>query len=236
MLGIALAWWGQHALRAAAPASIPRVDQVTIDGGVLAFALLVTSLTGMLFGLIPALRGTRGDTVGTLREGGKTSSQFGIGRARGVLVVSEVALAVVLLTGAGLMVRSLWKLQSIELGFNPKNVLVMRVSFPNRATNSMIRVDRSASSRSSIAISRSASRRLPGVRSVGAVGNLPIAGGIQHLVDPDRRLAAAAGEPSAVGDAAAGYAGLLPDHGHPGAAWSRVHRGGSRQTRRSWRS
>jgi putative ABC transport system permease protein len=177
LLGVALAWWGQHALRAAAPASIPRVDQVTIDGGVLAFALLVTSLTGLLFGLIPALRGTRGDTVGTLREGGKTSSQFGIGRARGVLVVSEVALAVVLLTGAGLMIRSLWKLQSIELGFNPTNVLAMRVSFPEPRSEIS---DPSGPQHTIAQFYRDLTDRvqaLPGVRSVGAVRDLPIAGG-----------------------------------------------------------
>ena len=87
-LGIGLAWWGQQALQAAAPASIPRLEEVAIDGGVLAFALLVTTVTGVLFGVIPALRGSRGDTIRSLREGGKTSSQFGIGRARGVLVVS----------------------------------------------------------------------------------------------------------------------------------------------------
>ena len=177
LLGIALAWWGQHALRAAAPASIPRVDQVTIDGGVLAFALLVTSVTGVLFGLIPALRGTRGDTVGTLREGGKTSSQFGIGRARGVLVVSEVALAVVLLTGAGLMIRSLWKLQSIELGFNPKNVLAMRISFPEPRSELN---DPNGPQRIIAQFYRDLTDRvqaLPGVRSVGAVGDLPIADG-----------------------------------------------------------
>ena len=178
LLGIALAWWGQHALRAAAPASIPRVDQVTIDGGVLAFALLVTSLTGVLFGLIPALRGTRGDTVGTLREGGKTSSQFGIGRARGVLVVSEVALAVVLLTGAGLMIRSLWNLQAIELGFNPKNVLAMSVSFPEPRGNLD---DPSGPQRTITQFYRDLTDRvqaLPGVRSVGAVGDLPLSGGL----------------------------------------------------------
>jgi len=177
LLGVALAWWGQHALRAAAPASIPRVDQVTIDGGVLAFALLVTSVTGVLFGLIPALRGTRGDTVGTLREGGKTSSQFGIGRARGVLVVSEVALAVVLLTGAGLMIRSLWKLQSIELGFNPKNVLAMRISFPEPRNELN---DPSGPQRIIAQFYRDLTDRvqaLPGVRAVGAVGDLPIADG-----------------------------------------------------------
>ena len=178
LLGIALAWWGQHALRAAAPASIPRVDQVTIDGGVLTFALLVTSLTGVLFGLIPALRGTRGDTVGTLREGGKTSSQFGIGRARGVLVVSEVALAVVLLTGAGLMIRSLWKLQAIDLGFNPKNVLAMSVSFPEPRGNLD---DPSGPQRTITQFYRDLTDRvqaLPGVRSVGAVGDLPLSGGL----------------------------------------------------------
>jgi putative ABC transport system permease protein len=177
LLGIALAWWGQHLLRALAPASIPRLDQVKIDAGVLAFALLVTSVTGMLFGLIPALRGSRGDTVRTLREGGKTSSQSGVGRARGVLVVSEVALAVVLLTGAGLMIRSLWKLESIDLGIKPENVLTMRVSFPQPSAalsaaaghdHIIVQFYRDLTDRV---------QSLPGVRSVGAVGDLPIADG-----------------------------------------------------------
>jgi len=176
-LGIVLAWWGQRALRAAAPASIPRVDQVTIDGGVLLFALLVTTVTGVLFGLIPAVRGSRGDTIRSLREGGKTSSQFGIGRARGVLVVSEVALAVVLLTGAGLMIRSLWKLQSIDLGIKPDNVLSLRVSYPERSANIS---DPAGHDRAIVQFYRDLTDRvkaLPGVRSVGAVGYLPIADG-----------------------------------------------------------
>ena len=176
-LGIALAWWGQHALRAAAPASIPRVDQVTIDGGVLLFALLVTSLTGLLFGVLPAVRGARGDTIRSLREGGKTSSQFGIGRARGVLVVSEVALAVVLLTGAGLMIRSLWKLQAIDLGIKPEHVLALRVSYPERPANLN---DAAGHSHAIVQFYRDLTDRvqaLPGVESVGAVGDLPIADG-----------------------------------------------------------
>ena len=175
MLGIALAWWGQHALRAAAPASIPRVDQVAIDGGVLVFALLVTSLTGVLFGLIPAVRGSRGDTIRSLREGGKTSSQFGVGRARGLLVVSEVALAFVLLTGAGLMIRSLWKLQSIDLGIKPEHVLALRVSYPERPANLN---DPAGHSHAIVQFYRDLTdrvRALPGVESVGAVGDLPIA-------------------------------------------------------------
>ena len=175
LLGVALAWWGQQLLRAAAPAAIPRLDEVTISGSVLAFALLVTTLTGVLFGLIPAVRGSRGDTIRSLREGGKTSSQFGIGRARGALVVSEVALAVVLLTGAGLMVRSLWKLQSIELGFDPASVLTMSVSLPEpRAALN----DPTGPQRVIAQFYRDLMGRvqtLPGVTSAGAVGDLPIA-------------------------------------------------------------
>jgi putative ABC transport system permease protein len=177
VLGVLLAWWGQHALRALGPASIPRLAQVGIDGGVLVFALLVTTVTGVLFGVIPAVRGSRGDTIRTLREGGKTSSQSGIGRARGALVVSEVALAVVLLTGAGLMVRSLWKLQAIDLGIKPENVLTMRLSFPTPPTA----INNPGGQDFAIAqFYRDLTGRvqaLPGVRSVGAVGDLPIADG-----------------------------------------------------------
>jgi putative ABC transport system permease protein len=175
-LGIALAWWGQQALRAAAPDSIPRVGQVTIDGGVLAFALIVTTVTGMLFGLIPAVRGSRGDAVGTLREGGKTSA-VGVGSARAVLVVSEVALAVVLLTGAGLMIRSLWKLQSIDLGIKPDRVLTMHVSFPQPPANSGNPASADAAIVQFYRDLTEQVRAMPGVRSVGAVGDLPIADG-----------------------------------------------------------
>jgi putative ABC transport system permease protein len=134
-------------------------------------------VTGVLFGVIPAVRGSRGDTIRTLREGGKTSSQSGIGRARGALVVSEVALAVVLLTGAGLMVRSLWKLQAIDLGIKPENVLTMRLSFPTPPTA----INNPGGQDFAIAqFYRDLTGRvqaLPGVRSVGAVGDLPIADG-----------------------------------------------------------
>ncbi|HUQ81219.1 MAG TPA: ABC transporter permease [Gemmatimonadaceae bacterium] len=176
-LGVALAWWAQQLLRAAAPASIPRVDEVSINGGVLAFALVVTTVTGVLFGLIPALRGSRGDAIRSLRSGGKTSSQAGLGKARGVLVVSEVALAVVLLTGAGLMLRSLWRLQSIELGIKPENVLTMSVSFPEprAALNEPAGPQRATAQFYRDLIGRAGS--LPGVRSAGAVGYLPIADG-----------------------------------------------------------
>ena len=177
MLGIGLGWWGERTLRAMAPTSIPRLAEVALDGWVLTFALLVTTLTGVLFGLLPALRGSRGDVANSLREGGKTSSQAGVGRARAALVVAEVALAVVLLTGAGLMMRSLWKLQAIDLGIRPENVLTMRLSFPEprAAVN-----DPAGPERAIVQFYRDLAERvqaLPGVRSVGAVGDLPIADG-----------------------------------------------------------
>jgi putative ABC transport system permease protein len=176
-LGVGLAWWAQQLLRAAAPESIPRVNEVSISGGVLAFAVLVTGATGLLFGLIPAVRGSRGDAIRSLRSGGKTSSQAGLGRARGVLVVSEVALAVVLLTGAGLMLRSLAKLQSIELGIKPENVLTMSLSFPEPKSDLQ---DPAGQQRVIAQFYQDLTSRigtLPGVRSVGAVGQLPIADG-----------------------------------------------------------
>ena len=177
VLGVGLGWWGERALRALAPASIPRLDEVTLDAWVLAFALLVTTLTGVLFGLLPAVRGARNDVANSLREGGKTSSQTGVGRARSALVVAEVALAVVLLAGAGLMIRSFWKLQAIDLGIRPENVLTMRVSFPEPrpAAN-----DPTSPGRAIVQFYRDLAARvqaLPGVRSVGAVGDLPIGDG-----------------------------------------------------------
>ena len=176
-LGVGLGWWGEHTLRAMAPSSIPRLDEAGLDGWVLAFALLITTVTGVLFGLLPALRGSHGDVTSSLKEGGKTSSQAGVGRARGTLVVAEVALAVVLLAGAGLMMRSLWKLQAIDLGIRPANVLAMRISFPEpRAAAN----DPTGPSRTIAQFYRELAEHvqaLPGVRSVGAVGDLPIGDG-----------------------------------------------------------
>jgi putative ABC transport system permease protein len=176
-LGILLGWGGERVLRSLAPESIPRLDEVAIDGWVLGFALLVTTFTGVLFGILPALRGSRDAVAQSLRDGGKTSSQAGVGRARGALVVAEVALAVVLLTGAGLMMRSMWKLQSIDLGIRPERVLTMRVSFPEpRPTPN----DPDGPSRTIVQFYRDLTERvqaLPGVRSVGVVGDLPIGDG-----------------------------------------------------------
>src|SRR5262249_16387417 len=94
-LGTALAWAGTRGLAALAPSDLARVDQISVDARVVAFTVGVTILTGLLFGLIPAIR-LRADSAGTLREGGKTSGQAGSHLARRVLVVAEITLAVIM--------------------------------------------------------------------------------------------------------------------------------------------
>ncbi len=127
--GFALAAWGIHALVAASPAIIPRVASVTLDGGVLLIALAISGVTVVGFGLLPALRAARVDLAETFRDGDRATSD-GRGRAhiRNVLVASEFALALVLLIGAGLMIRTLVALQRIDPGFDPRNVVSMIVS------------------------------------------------------------------------------------------------------------
>jgi predicted permease len=127
--GIALAYSGMHVLVALTPADVVRLADTAIDGNVLAFTLAVSILTSVLFGLVPALHASRIDLVDAVKH---AVSRAGAGgrtmRTRGLLVVGEIALAVVLLTGAGLLVKSLVALQRVELGFQPENVLVMKAT------------------------------------------------------------------------------------------------------------
>ena len=125
--GLLLARLGLDALLAMAPADLPRLDQIAIDGGALAFAIAVSVLTGLAFGLAPAFHIARADVGVALKEGGRTATHSGL-RARRVLVVGEVAVAVVLLVGAGLMARSFLALLDVDLGFRTERVLTARVS------------------------------------------------------------------------------------------------------------
>jgi predicted permease len=170
-LGLAAAKAGVGLLRALAPASVPRVDDVTVDLTVLLFAIAVTLVTGVLFGVGPAFRAMREDAAESLKEGGKTSSvnARGLGRARRTLAVSEIALAVVALSGAGMMMRSLWHLQAIDLGFRPDHVLAVRLAPPQRDTGTV-----------ALALYEGILQRvraLPDVRNAAAVEDLPITDG-----------------------------------------------------------
>jgi putative ABC transport system permease protein len=130
-LGVALAWGGLRLLIGMAPADIPRLDQVRVDGAVLAVALGVAALTGIAFGLVPALQAARSSLTDVLREGGRGGTGGRRGhRVRRALVAAQVALVVVLLTGAGLLMRSFLELQRVHLGFAPDGLLTARLTLP----------------------------------------------------------------------------------------------------------
>ncbi len=128
-LGLAIAAWGTKAALAALPSGLPRAEEVGLDARVLFFTLAISLLTGALAGLAPALKTSQWRLSETLKEGGRGMSG-GRRRAQGVLVAVEVALALVLLIGAGLMIRSLRALWNVDPGFRPENVLTFGLGFP----------------------------------------------------------------------------------------------------------
>ncbi|MEO8024982.1 MAG: ABC transporter permease [Bryobacteraceae bacterium] len=131
MLGIALAYGSLQALAAYGPKDLPRAAEISIDGGVMLFALAASLLTGLLFGLMPALQASRFNLNESLRDGGRGASAGRRARfLRSTLVVAEFALAVVLLAGSGLLIRSLIALQGVPSGFETDHALVMRISAP----------------------------------------------------------------------------------------------------------
>ncbi len=167
--GLAFAAAMIRGLRNASPAGIPRLDQVRIDGPVLAFALGLGLAATLLFGLVPALRLARPDLQGMLKEGGRS---LGAGsprdRMRSGLLVVEVALALVLLVGAGLLIRSAVQLGRVELGFEPTRVLTAQVAVPQGGERNL--------PRSFQVFERVVAevRRLPGVESAALATILPL--------------------------------------------------------------
>jgi putative ABC transport system permease protein len=131
-LGVLLALWGIDLLSALLPSSLPRYNPIGVNGHVLGFTLAAALLTVLLAGLLPALQTARADVQAALNEGGR-SGTGGVrqGRLRRLLVVAEVALALVLLVGAGLMVRSFIKLRRVDVGFGVRNVLTFSLSLPD---------------------------------------------------------------------------------------------------------
>jgi putative ABC transport system permease protein len=131
-LGLVFAWWSIGGLRIFVPDFIPRLNSMTVDHRVLLFTLGISLLTGIIFGLIPALRASRTDLNETLKEGGGKGAvgRAGTQRARTALLVTEIALCLVLLTGAGLLMRSFANLLRVDPGFRAENVLTMHVTVP----------------------------------------------------------------------------------------------------------
>ncbi|MGH9498859.1 MAG: ABC transporter permease [Terriglobales bacterium] len=128
-LGLLLAAWGTRAALALLPAAVPRSQEIGLDSRVLLFTLLISVVAGLLFGLVPALRISQRDVYSTLKEGARSVSGSRH-RAQNAFVIVEMAMALVLLTGAGLMIRSLVRLWNVDPGFDPQNVLTFNVSLP----------------------------------------------------------------------------------------------------------
>jgi putative ABC transport system permease protein len=168
-LGIALAWWTLIMLGKIAFPFLPRSQEIRIDSRVLLFTLLVSILTSVIFGLIPSLQSGKTDVQEALKEGGNTLSGGLVGGwLRQFLVVVEVAAAVVLLIGAGLMIRSLIQMRQVEPGLKTQNLLTAKISLPP---------ERYADAESAIRFYQQVIDRvshIPGVESVGLTSHLPI--------------------------------------------------------------
>ena len=169
-LGMLLGAWGMNGLKAILPETMPRLDEARMDSWVLAFSLGVAVVTGLLFGLAPALQAARAKLNETLKESGQSATS-GRARLRGALVVAEVALSLALLIGAGLMMKSFLRLQQAALGFDPEKVLSFQLSLPEPAY---------AEAQKRVAFFQQLTERLkslPGVEAAGGSSLLPLGSG-----------------------------------------------------------
>ncbi|HYZ90407.1 MAG TPA: ABC transporter permease, partial [Myxococcales bacterium] len=200
VLGLVLAFWGTEALNGLDHNVLPRMRDVTIDVRVLAFTAGVSLLTGILFGLVPALQGSATPLRESLTEAAPTM-QGGRRRLTAALVVAEVALSLVLLAGAGLLVKSTYRLLRVDLGFDPRDVLTAEIHLPAQKY-----LDAELARRFSPASTAKAAhfyddviarlRSLPGVRAVGAISGVPFGGNFwgKRAVFHDRPLPATSNE------------------------------------------
>ena len=168
VVGLLLAIWGTSVLSSYIPEGIPRMSELSVDGPVLAFTFGASLLTGLFFGLAPVLQSAKTNLTETLKEGERNSSPSH-NRAGKLLVISEVALTLVLLVGAGLLVKSFWRLSQVNPGFNPENVLAMQISINARPEEGP-RID------NFLTELRQRVQRLPGVQTVSVSNGLPFEG------------------------------------------------------------
>jgi predicted permease len=170
LLGVGLSAVAAPLLAAVAPATMARLTAARLDASVLAFALALSILTAVVFGLLPAIRGSRLDLQGALHGAGRRTAQAPSSLARRVLIAADVALAVVLLVGAGLMIRSMGRLLGLNPGFDPEHVLSMQISMVGAAYAK----DEAVLATTSAIVDRL--RALPGVESAAAAGQIPLGG------------------------------------------------------------
>jgi putative ABC transport system permease protein len=168
--GLLVAMWGVDLLVALSPDNLPRVNEVSTDWHVVCFTLAISLFTGLLFGLAPALAASKSELNETLKEGARGTAGTNRQRFRSVLVVSEVALSLVLLTGAGLLIKSFFRLSQVDPGFKPTNVLTMQLSLTrakySQSPQRVVFFDQLIQKIESI----------PGVAAAGTVSELPLSG------------------------------------------------------------
>ena len=167
-LGLMLSFWLIGLLISISPPDSPRFSEAHLDYSVLAFTLAISVFTGLVFGLAPALHASKLDVSGSLEEGGRSGEGYRRTNARSLLLIGEVALSLILLVGAGLLIRSFIRLQEVKPGFNPERVLIASLSLPGaKYKEDQQRIDfyRALIERL---------RTLPGVQAVGAGANLPL--------------------------------------------------------------
>jgi predicted permease len=169
-IGLLVANWGIRAVLSFSPANLPRLDGVAIDAKVLAFTTIVSLLTGLLFGLAPALKISQ-TQPGAVLKAGRSASGSGL---RGLLVITEFSLAVLLLAGAGLLLRSFSKLQAVDPGFDPARVLMMQLTPERNGTADQWRVFYQQVSERVAA--------LPGVEAIGLTSEIFISGNPAELI------------------------------------------------------
>jgi putative ABC transport system permease protein len=203
VLGVLLAWQSIGVIRAFSPANLPRIETMSIDLRALVFAAGVSLVAAIVFGLAPAIRAVRGNLIDGLRDRGSDSGGMRGNKLRTVLVVSEVALSLVLLVGAGLMIRSFSQLQKVNPGFDARNVVTFNapLSFLKYLTT-QLRADFGNRLGDRLAT-------IPGVEAVGGVTPLPLAGGDQYSVGSYGKI----GDPDDVYQAnKADYKAVLPGY------------------------
>ena len=168
--GLLLGYWGLEVLLKFIPPNVPRLENVTLETNVFLFTLVISMITGVLFGLVPAWQASKVNLAEALKDTNRTSSSSRGLRNHSLLVTGEVALVAILLIGAGLMLQSFRMLLAVDTGFNPQGVVAFHVSLPfTRYADPEKRGQFFEQARAQLG-------NLPGVRSVGAVSNLPLGG------------------------------------------------------------
>ncbi len=200
ILGIGLAAIGLFVGKGLLPETLPRIDDIVLNWTVVGFAFLLAVLTGFLCGLAPGFAALRTNVNKSLKEGGHSSSAGSHARLRSVLVVSEIAVALILLTASGLLLRSFEKMSVVDLGFRPEHVTTAAYSLPHKQYATQAQVD-AFNNELLLRI-----RRLPGAKFVGLTSTLPVTGdGIESFVvdgyvDPKGSNVTAASPFQVIGD------------------------------------